>query len=111
MEREKEKFMSIGRNRESPQSDAINKAIAFAYENFRELKERQVVVNVQDCSAKRVISRQAVAGPGEAIDTILPDEEWEVIIPLKVFSSVLIVSISRYHDGSLEVTNYQSRPL
>ena len=103
--------MSVERHRESSKMEAINKAIAFAYENFRELKEDQVVINAQDCSAKRGIQRQRVVGPGEAIDVILQDEEWEVTIPLKVFSSALIVTVYRYNDGSLDVTNFESRPL
>jgi hypothetical protein len=103
--------MNKGQNRESPQNEVINKAVAFAYENFPDLKEHGVVVNAQDCSAKRVLHRQRAVGPGEAIDTILPDEEWEVRIPLKEFSSVLIITIYRNNDSSLDVTNHQSRPL
>jgi hypothetical protein len=103
--------MSKGLNRESPQNEVINKAVSFAYENIPDLKKHGVVVNAQDCSAKRLIRRQRIVGPGEAIDTILPDEEWEVSNPLKVFSSVLIITIYRNNDGSLDVTNHQSRPL
>jgi hypothetical protein len=103
--------MNKRQNRESLQSEVINKAVTFAYENFPDLKEHGVVVNARDCSAKRVIRRQRVVGPGEAIDTILPDEEWEVSIPLKVFLKVLIISIYRNNDGSLDVTNHRSRPL
>lgn len=103
--------MSKGQKWELPQNEVINKAVTFAYDNIPDLKEHLVVVNAQDCSAKRIIHRQRAVGAGEAIDTILPDEEWEVSIPLKVFSSVLIVSIYCNNDGSLDVTNYQSRPL
>src|SRR5207248_6040377 len=85
--------MNTGQHRELSQSEVKNFAIAFAYDNFPELKQHGVKVIAQECSARRVIHRQQVVGPGEAIDTILHDEEWEVSIPLKVFSQRLIVTV------------------
>ena len=103
--------MNKGQNRESPQSEIKNFAIAHAYVNIPDLKKHGVKINAQDCSARRVLHRQQIVGPGEAIDTILPDEEWKVNIPLKVFSSRLIITVYRYNDGSLGVTNQQLLPL
>ena len=96
---------------ESLRSEVISIAITFAYENIPDIKERGVVVNARDCNAKRIVRRQKAVGPGEAIDTLLQDEEWEVSIALKVFSSVLIISIYRYNDGSLDIVNFQTQPL
>lgn len=103
--------MSKGQHQESPQSEVKNFAIADAYDNFPELKQHGVEVTAQECNARRVIHRQQIVGPGEAIDTILSDEEWEVTIPLKVFSQRLILTVYRSNDGSLGVTNRQSLPL
>ena len=102
--------MSKEQNWKSSQNAAIKKAIDFAYDNIPDLKRHQVVVNIQDCSAKRVIHRQRAEGPSETMNVNLLDEEWEVSIPVKVFSSLLIITVYRYHDGSLDVTNYLSRP-
>lgn len=102
--------MNKGQNRESPQSEVKNFAIADAYDNFPELKQHGVKVTAQECNARRVIHRQQIVGPGEAIDMILPDEEWEVTIPFKVFSQRLILTVYRYNDGSLGVTNRQLLP-
>ena len=103
--------MNKRQHRELPQSEIKNFAIAYAYDNFLELKRNEVKITAQECNAIRVIHRQHIVGPGEAIDTILQDEEWEVSIPLKVFLCRLIVTVYRYNDGSLDVTNYQKLPL
>jgi hypothetical protein len=107
----KRRNMNKGQHQEPLQSEIKNFATAYTYNNFPELKQRGVKINAQECNARRVIHRQQVVGPGEAIDTILQDEEWEVTIPLKVFSQRLILTVYRYHDGSLGVTDQQSLPL
>lgn len=103
--------MGVGQDQETPQNAVINIAIAFAYENFPDLEERRVVVNARDCNAKRIIHHLQAMGPGEAIETALPDEEWEVSVLLKVFSSVLVITVYRNNDGSLDVIKFDSRSL
>ncbi len=103
--------MNTRQHRESPQSEVKNFAIAHAYDNFPELRQYGVKIIAQECNARRVIHRQQMVGPGEAIDAILDDEEWEVTIPLKVFSQRLVLTVYRYHDGSLGVTDQQTLPL
>jgi hypothetical protein len=97
--------MNTGQPRESSESKVKNFAIAYAYDTYAELKQYAVKINVRDCSARRVLNRQQVVGPGEAIDMILSDEVWEVIIPLEIFSGRLQVPVRRNNDGSLEVTD------
>ncbi len=92
-------------HREPSEIEAKNCAIAFAYDNYPELKQHNVKINARDCGARRIRLHQRVVGPGEAIDIDLSDEVWEVIIPLEVFSGRLIVPVRRNSDGSLEVTD------
>jgi hypothetical protein len=84
--------MSKGQDTDALQDAVKNLAIAFAYDNIPDLKMHRVEVNARDCALRRVIHRQRVEGPGEAIDTILPVAEWKVSMPLKIFSSVLIIT-------------------
>jgi hypothetical protein len=97
--------MNTGRHRQSSESEVKSFAIDYAYDTYPELKQQAIKISVQDCSAIRVTYRQRIVGPGEAIDMILSDEVWEVIIPLKVFSVRLKIRVRRNNDGSLEITD------
>lgn len=93
-------------------SDEIKQvAIDFVYNNFSELKRYGIVVVAKDCIIEEVIHHQQIQGPGEAIDVIHNNVEWEVRNPVKDFSKCAIVMVSRYSGDCFSVTDCRLEPL
>ncbi|SRR6266849_1213686 len=104
--------MSAGQNQGSRQNEVKEIAKAEAYKNVPRLGQDKVEITDAMCSVTRMPHKQQKAvGPGEAINEYIQDEEWEVIILLKVYSQGLNVIVSRYPDGGLAVSSFFPFPL
>ncbi len=103
--------MNAGQNQGSTLNEVKEIAKAEAYTNVPQLKQDKVEITDAMCRVTRMPhGQQNVVGPGEAINEYIQDEEWEVIILLKVYSQLLKIIVSRYPDGGLAVSSFDALP-